>query len=240
MDHLGDHVAEHLARVRGFETNVRIDGRGHALMPEQKAYHFIFARPMFQDDRCCGMAKLVNSDPQTQLFLNSLGDLTAERNLALGTVSLPGEQPTSLRPLSRIGRKSRMYSSRISVTKPRSGYLRSMRFLRHAGSGADSGPSGFTRFRSSLMLVRLASRTGAVIRIAMAAASWAVTAARIGERSFCRRASAIIARGRLTTFAQTSGLKTLRMRAMFLSVNPALCTLRACGGDRQAHGNRRH
>ena len=58
------------------------------------------------------------------------------------------------------------------------------------------------------MAVRLAKRTGATVRMAIATASCAVTAALIGEWSAQARAEVIIAKGSLTTRLQTPGVRT--------------------------------
>src|SRR6266566_1253549 len=70
------------------------------------------------------------------------------------------------------------------------------------------------------MATRLARRTGATVRMAMAIASCAVTAALSGAHKRCDLAVDIKFCGSLTTRLHTPGVSTWRINAVFLSVRP--------------------
>ena len=71
------------------------------------------------------------------------------------------------------------------------------------------------------MAVRLAKRTGATERMAIATASWAMTAALIGECPAQARAEVIIAKGNLTTRLPDAGCEDLLNECAVLVGEPA-------------------
>src|SRR5215831_21378422 len=70
------------------------------------------------------------------------------------------------------------------------------------------------------MAVRLARRTGAHVKMAIATASCAVIAALSGADERCDLAVDIKSWGSLTTRLHTPGVSTWRINAVFLSVRP--------------------
>ena len=62
-------------------------------MAEKLTNELVFARPAPQDDRAGGVPELVHRHPQSGGLVDAGSDLTAERDFALGALTLTWEQP---------------------------------------------------------------------------------------------------------------------------------------------------
>ena len=90
---LANDVGEDLARLRGLQAAIEVDGRLDALVTENAPYEFVFAGSVLEDERARRMAELMHGDAQSGRLLNPLDDLGAERDLFLVLAGLARKQP---------------------------------------------------------------------------------------------------------------------------------------------------
>ena len=150
-------------------------------MAEKSADELVLARTALENESACGVPELMHCHPQSGLPVNPLGDLAAEQGVAFGACALPREQQSSFRPRSKTGRKSWTYSSISPSEVLLQGIFQPDPVLdvviREDEPVVGVRPAGLDQVGSSLIATRLARRTGATVRMAMATASCAVTAA---------------------------------------------------------------
>ena len=90
---LHDDLAEDLARLDVLQADIGIDRGLHVAVTEKLPDELVLARPALEDESARGMPELVHRHPQSRRLVDAIGDLAAERDLALGASALPREQP---------------------------------------------------------------------------------------------------------------------------------------------------
>src|SRR5262249_30505037 len=85
-------LLEDLARLNAVQADVGVYRGLQLAMPQQPPHQFVLARPAHKDDRARRMTELVSGHAQPGFLIDTLGDLPAQADLALGTAELPREQ----------------------------------------------------------------------------------------------------------------------------------------------------
>ena len=94
---LSDDLAELAAGLDRLQAAVKVDRGFEAFVPEKPADRFVVARVVLQVDRRGGMPELVDSNPQSGGFLDSLGNLDAQKMRGLTPSRCGGEKPIPIR-----------------------------------------------------------------------------------------------------------------------------------------------
>ena len=94
---LSDDLAELPAGLDRLQATVKVDGSFEAFMPEEAPDRLVIAGMVLQVD--CGrcVPELVDGNPQSGCFLDSLRDLDAKQMRVLRSSRRPRKQPISIR-----------------------------------------------------------------------------------------------------------------------------------------------
>ena len=90
-------VAEDGRCLGGLKAAIGLNRGPHAAVTEHAAGQFIVAGMLVEDERACGMAKLMRREPESTMFLDDCGDLHAHNAGSLVSTVFAGKQPRGIR-----------------------------------------------------------------------------------------------------------------------------------------------